>query len=148
MLSGHNSFPSGHSITIFLLVSVLILGLEGLRARPLAALGLLCLGLLAAASRIMVGAHWPSDVLGGAVLGMLAAAAGTLAAARWSPGSKPAAVIAFAVIVLACAAALAIVDTGYPLALPLQWGAVAVGTVSAIAAILDARRARITALRS
>jgi peptidoglycan/LPS O-acetylase OafA/YrhL len=131
VLSGHNSFPSGHSITIFLVVSVLILADERLRTRPLAALGLLCAGLLVSCSRIMVGAHWPSDVLGGAVLGMLAGALGALGAERWRVWSRTGTNTAFALIVLVCAAALAVVDTGYPLAQPLQWAAVALGASSA-----------------
>lgn len=142
VLGGHNSFPSGHSITIFLVVSTLILVDERLRARPLAALGLLLAGLLAASSRIMVGAHWPSDVLGGAVLGMLAGALGTLAAVHWQLWSRRGASTVLALIVLACAAALAITDTGYPLALPLQWAAVALGAGSAAITIGQTLRKR------
>jgi len=148
LLKGHNSFPSGHSITIFLVASVLILGVERLRTRPLTACAVLCLALLAAASRVMVGAHWPSDVLGGAVLGMLAAAIGTLAAARWPYWSRPGATTVFALIVLACAAALALVDTGYPLALPVQWAAVALGASSAAMAMWHTLRGRTARSRS
>jgi len=144
VLSGHNSFPSGHSITIFLVVSALILADERLRTRPLACLGLLCAGLLAASSRIMVGAHWPSDVLGGAVLGMLAGTVGTLAAVRWPVWNRTGTRTAFALIVLACASALAVADTGYPLALPLQWAAVALGAISAAITIAQALRDRST----
>jgi len=144
VLSGHNSFPSGHSITIFLVVSALILADERLRARPIAALGLLCAGLLAASSRVMVGAHWPSDVLAGAALGMLAGAIGALAAERWRLWSRTGIDTAFALVVLACAAALAFVDTGYPLALPLQWVAVALGAGSASITIAQALRKRPT----
>lgn len=143
VLSGHNSFPSGHSITIFLVVSALILSDERLRVRPFASLGLLCAGLLAASSRIMVGAHWPSDVLGGAALGMLAGALGGLAAGHWQLWGRAGAEIAFALIILACAAALAVVDTGYPLALPLQWAAACLGAVSATITIANALRKRL-----
>lgn len=142
VLSGHNSFPSGHSITIFLVVSALILADERLRARPIAALGLLCAGLLVASSRIMVGAHWPSDVLGGAALGMLAGTTGAFAAVRWQIWNRAGADTAFALIVLACAAALVVVDTGYPLALPLQWAAAALGAGSATITIAQALRKR------
>ena len=142
VLSGHNSFPSGHSITIFLVVSVVVLGTEGLRERPLAALALLCAALLAAASRVMVGAHWPADVFGGALFGMLAALAGTLAAQRWPFWRHASARIALALIVLVCAASLAAADTGYPLALPLQWLAVVTGAGTAVATLWRALRAR------
>jgi membrane-associated phospholipid phosphatase len=141
LLSGHNSFPSGHSITIFLIASVLMLGLEPVRLRAGLALALLGLASSVAASRIMVGAHWPSDALGGAALGVLAGAVGTWAAGRWPLWRMRQAPIAFAVIVLGCAAALAVVDTGYPLAQPLQWAAAAFGASAAVLALVRALRA-------
>ncbi|SPE34923.1 conserved membrane hypothetical protein [Burkholderiales bacterium] len=141
LLSGHNSFPSGHAITIFLVVSVLILGVEPVRVRAGAVFALLGLASLVAASRIMVGAHWPSDALGGAVLGVLAGAVGTWATGRWPLWRMPQAPVAFALTVLVCAAALAVVDTGYPLARPLQWAAAAFGAGLASLALVRALRA-------
>lgn len=64
-----NSFPSGHSATALLAASLVALVC---RPRGLA-LVLLALGLLAALSRIMVGVHWPSDVLVGSALGIFVA---------------------------------------------------------------------------
>jgi len=135
LLSGHNSFPSGHSITIFLLVTVLILGAEQVRTRLVAVVALLGLASLVAASRVMVGAHWPSDALGGAALGTLAGTFGAWAAGRWPYWRRRWAPAAFAAIILACAAALAWTDTGYPLAQPLQWIAVALGAGCATLAL-------------
>jgi membrane-associated phospholipid phosphatase len=142
-LSGHNSFPSGHSLTIFLAATVLVLGAESVRARPLAVLGVLGLAVLVAASRVMVGAHWPSDTLGGAALGTLAGLAGTWAAARWpwfpltrwrhAPALR-------ALVVLACAVALGAEDTGYPLAQAAQWCLAALGAACALDALLAAAR--------
>jgi membrane-associated phospholipid phosphatase len=141
-LNGHNSFPSGHAITIFLALTVILLGLgrapPGGRpataapprsyAAPAAwALGLLVLGLLVAASRVMVGAHWPSDTLGGAALGMLAGVLGTWACDRWPWWQRPAAPLLLALGVWVCAAFLPWVDTGYPLAQPVQWIAALLG---------------------
>ncbi|MFA5083608.1 MAG: phosphatase PAP2 family protein, partial [Hydrogenophilaceae bacterium] len=48
------SFPSGHTTTIFVLASVLALGLRARGAMP----ALLALALLVGLSRIAVGAHW------------------------------------------------------------------------------------------
>lgn len=131
VLSGHNSFPSGHSITIFLVVTVIVLGAgrsaPGVapaaagRLAPAATLGVLALGLMVAASRVMVGAHWPSDALGGAALGMLAGVLGTWGCARWPLWRWSRGPLLLAIVVLACAAALPWVDTGYPLAQPVQW---------------------------
>ena len=81
----YTSFPSGHTVTVCALAAAL-----ALIWRPLAWPGF-ALALLVALSRIMIGAHWPSDVLAGAWLGIawtlwmrhiFAAHGVTLAAAR------------------------------------------------------------------
>lgn len=141
VLSGHNAFPSGHAITIFLAATVIALGYPPLRTRALALAGILALAALVGASRIMVGAHWPSDALGGAALGILAGAAGDALARRWPYWQRPWASPFFAVIVLACAAFLVTSDTGYPLAQPLQWLLAALGSA---VALLTLARAFIT----
>ncbi len=132
VLAGHNSFPSGHSITIFLVAAVLLLGADAVRSRPLAIFGVLGLAVLVAASRVMVGAHWPADAIGGAALGTLAGVMGTWAANRWPIWNRPPAAIVLALTVLACAVALAAADTGYPQAVPLQWAAAIVGALAAM----------------
>jgi len=137
LLAGHNSFPSGHSITIFLVASVLILGLAPLRTRPLRAAAVLGLALVAASSRVLVGAHWPSDVLGGAALGMSAGVAGTWLAGRWPLWRRMHARRALALLVLGCALALALVDTGYPLARPAQYVLAALGALAALRTLLQ-----------
>ena len=157
LLTGHNSFPSGHSITAFLVFSVLVLGLragtkggatKGSAVAPAGpgvargtlgvgvGLALLALALLVAASRVMVGAHWPSDTLGGGALGIIAGLLGTLAARRWPLWQRARAPLVLACLVLACALVLARIDTGYPLARPLQWFAVALGLGCALRTLL------------
>jgi membrane-associated phospholipid phosphatase len=66
--SGANSMPSGHSLTVFATIGVVLLCFP-LKARhwPLTAL-LVLMAVLVAISRIMVGAHWPADVPAGAGL--------------------------------------------------------------------------------
>jgi undecaprenyl-diphosphatase len=64
------SFPSGHALNAFALASVLALGY------PPAALLALLVAASIAASRVVLGQHWLSDVLAGAVIG---AAIGSLA---------------------------------------------------------------------
>lgn len=61
-----NSFPSGHSGSALLAVT-----LVGLACRRLwITLPLLLLGALSALSRIAVGVHWPADVLAGSAIGI------------------------------------------------------------------------------
>jgi len=143
MLSGHNAFPSGHSITVFLVATVVALGYPPRRAGQLPLYAMIALAALVGASRIMVGAHWPSDALGGAALGILAGVAGDALARRWAYWQRPWASVVFALVVLACAVALVAGDTGYPLALPLQWLLAALGAGAALATLaLQWRAAR------
>jgi len=67
-----SSFPSGHATSsmIFLLTVALALS-AGTRWRRPAVTGAILLSLLIGASRVMLGVHWPSDVIGGWAFGML-----------------------------------------------------------------------------
>jgi len=66
------SFPSGHATSsmIFYLTLALALAPEG-KSRLIAAAGAIILSLLIGTSRVMLGVHWPSDVIGGWSFGML-----------------------------------------------------------------------------
>ncbi len=64
----HNSFPSGHSITVASAFTILILNLK---PKPLTQA---CIGLLIVIisySRIYLGAHFPGDVLTGMLIGLI-----------------------------------------------------------------------------
>jgi undecaprenyl-diphosphatase len=82
------SFPSGHAAGSFCVAGFLLLVLPALwpharaRAWLLAGVALLAAGLVAT-SRVVLGAHFPSDVLGGAVLGAIV---GMVAGARFVRG--------------------------------------------------------------
>ena len=68
--SGDPSFPSDHATAAFAIAAAFLL--HGFRRRGIA---FLAGALLIAVSRVYVGTHYVSDVLGGAVTGTLAAAA-------------------------------------------------------------------------
>jgi|SRR5258708_26655514 undecaprenyl-diphosphatase len=68
--SGDWSFPSDHATAAFAIAASFLL--HGMRKR---ALGFLAAALLVCASRIYVGTHYVTDVLGGVVTGIIAAAA-------------------------------------------------------------------------
>lgn len=134
-LAGHNSFPSGHAITAFLVVAVLLTGDGVTRPRWPASVAIALVGFAVAWSRIAVGAHWPSDALAGIGLGLLAGLAGAQMQQRWPIASRPAARVVLAAIVLACAALLSVLDLGYPLARPLQLALAALGATMAATAL-------------
>ena len=67
-----SSFPSGHAANsmIFYLALALVLT-AGTRWHRPAAVAALLLSLLIGTSRVMLGVHWPSDVVGGWAFGLL-----------------------------------------------------------------------------
>lgn len=67
-----SSFPSGHATSsmIFYLTLALVL-FSGTRWHRVTAVGAILLSLLIGTSRVMLGVHWPSDVIGGWAFGML-----------------------------------------------------------------------------
>jgi membrane-associated phospholipid phosphatase len=97
------SFPSGHATTSFFVAGLIALGLGSRLAFATA----LLVALAAAASRAVVGVHWPLDLLGGAFGGWLAAVAGLALARRFpAPAHWPAVQWLLGAILAGCAVAL------------------------------------------
>lgn len=133
------AFPSGHTATVFVAAGLVWMHLQSLRLRMFALVMAVCVGL----SRIVVGVHWPLDVLAGSAIGWLSAYAGSWLAVRWPLGHHPAMRRTLITVIAACAfAALTFLDTGYPQARGVQQAVGAMSLVSLILATWRARSAR------
>jgi undecaprenyl-diphosphatase len=67
-----SSFPSGHAANSMIVCLTLALALTaGTRWQRPAVIAAIVLSLLIGMSRVMLGVHWPSDVIGGWAFGML-----------------------------------------------------------------------------
>ena len=66
-----SSFPSGHATSSMIFYLTVALALAPPRWRRVAAGGAVLLSLLVGLSRVMLGVHWPSDVVGGWSFGLL-----------------------------------------------------------------------------
>lgn len=67
-----SSFPSGHATSSMIFYLALALALtRGSRWRSAAVTGAILLSLAIGLSRVMLGVHWPSDVVGGWAFGLL-----------------------------------------------------------------------------
>jgi len=77
-LRGHNSFPSGHSITIFALLTVLMFAFvpKAKKYQRLWFCLFILIGLFLVSTRVGVGAHYPLDALTGGILGYIAGLTG------------------------------------------------------------------------
>ncbi|WP_255462974.1 phosphatase PAP2 family protein [Flavobacterium sp. LPB0248] len=75
---GHNSLPSGHSITIFTVLSVLLYGFmpKKLSYRFMWSFFIVIIGLILIFTRVGVGAHYPIDVITGGIIGYIAGLSG------------------------------------------------------------------------
>ena len=125
-----HSFPSGHSLTVFVFAGVLVF----CSRRRLAWLALLP-AMLVAFSRIAVGAHWPLDLFAGAAGGWATAALGCALSKRWRFWENVRGQRILAGIALLCALIFAFENTGYPRGLWMQYLLSAMGISGALYAL-------------
>ncbi len=77
-LLGHTSLPSGHSITVFTVLTVLLFAFmpRKINHKIIWSLLIIVLGLILAFTRVGVGAHYPIDVIIGCIVGYISGLAG------------------------------------------------------------------------
>lgn len=78
ILPGHSSLPSGHSITIFTTLTILLFAFmpKELIHRIFCVFVFVVIGMILAFTRVGVGAHFPLDVIIGGIVGYFSALAG------------------------------------------------------------------------
>jgi membrane-associated phospholipid phosphatase len=86
LLSGHSSLPSGHSITIFTTLTILLFAFmpQKLILRFLWVFFFIAMGIILAITRVGVGAHFPLDVIIGGILGYFSALAGIFISRKYA----------------------------------------------------------------
>lgn len=84
-LSGHSSLPSGHSITIFTILSVLLFAFmpKKWNYKILWSFFILSTGLILASTRVGVGAHYPLDVVTGCIIGYISGISGVFISRKY-----------------------------------------------------------------
>lgn len=127
------SFPSGHATTITLFATILALHLHRRYLYLILLLAVMLVGL----SRVVVGAHWPMDVLGGMVLGWLLALASIRLAQILPFGVKRNWQTAVCVFSLAGAALFWGAETGQQQAVFLQRSAALVAGVLGLVTLAE-----------
>ncbi|MFC1528935.1 phosphatase PAP2 family protein [Candidatus Latescibacterota bacterium] len=115
----HNSFPSGHTTAIFTILGVWILSRKSTALR----LVLLAFASLVGISRVVVGIHWPLDILAGAFIGWMSAWLGLMLLRKYGLMANLVGYKIFAGILFVAALVLLFFhNTGYPQAVLLQRG--------------------------
>ncbi len=79
-LTGHSSLPSGHSITVFTILTVLMFSFmsRNLIYKMLWSFFIIIMGLMLVSTRVGVGAHYPLDTIVGGIIGYISGVFGIL----------------------------------------------------------------------
>lgn len=78
VLTGHNSLPSGHSITVFTILTVILFSFVPRKHKIIWVSFMFITGLILVSTRVGVGAHYPIDVIVGGTFGYISGILGLL----------------------------------------------------------------------
>ncbi|WNO11205.1 glycosyltransferase family 39 protein [Teredinibacter sp. KSP-S5-2] len=107
------SFPSGHTLTAFLLASIVYCYFQSRLIQTLA----LALAAAVGLSRVFIGVHWPIDVLVGGAIGLICGNLAVYATLKWRSGVNAKTHKTILVLMLLPSIALIVNKGDYPLAL-------------------------------
>ncbi len=124
----HHSFPSGHSLSIFVFCGVLAGYFRTWRACG----ALAAAAVLVGTSRVALGVHWPQDVVAGAFLGLIIAGAAIWLTRFWRVGLRPQVHLALLLLPVIALLLLLIDDEGNPAEPELIYPLVAIGAAKLI----------------
>ena len=85
-LSGHNSLPSGHSMTVFTILTILLFAFMPPKKyeKIIWTISVLMIGLVLVFTRVGVGAHYPLDVMMGSIIGYISGLLGIFICRKYS----------------------------------------------------------------
>ena len=88
-LSGHTSLPSGHSITIFAILTILLFAFIPSKAvyKICWCFFIILIGSILVFTRVGVGAHYPLDVVIGGIIGYISGLAGIFISRKYTMGA-------------------------------------------------------------
>lgn len=138
-LTAHTSFPSGHTITVFTVIFVVIFTNDYFKKRG-ALIAIFSFAILVALSRVAVGAHWPFDLILGAIFGAIAGLHGSHltrnSTSWWYPLKRNSNVAAVTVFLFPVSIVFLSLNGDIP-SIPIIW--MAVGASSTVGSILFSR---------
>jgi membrane-associated phospholipid phosphatase len=107
----YQAFPSGHATSVFMMAAVCIFSVRSNVMRA----ALFVFATVVGFSRIVVGVHWPSDVIGGLIVGWFSAWFAIMLSRRFQWGAQKTSQHVFSILLILCAIVLLFFyNTKYP----------------------------------